>query len=969
MEIIKSEYDKRKYKNIILDNNLEVVIVHDELADISAASMIVNIGYFSDGKTYGLAHFLEHMLFMGSKKYPTEDKYQTYLQEHGGHSNAYTSMTQTCYFFEVQSDFIFEALDIFAQFFISPSFDKKSIEREVNAIDSEHKKNLNSDQWRYYDVLRELANKKHPFSNFSTGTLETLKNGNVYNELISFYNKYYSSNIMKLVVISNKSIDIIEKNIRQIFSKVPNQNVVIDEVLGPAINTQNKNGLVTDFATDPDTVSYIIQIVPIMKENKICIQWQLPTDIKHFKYKPLEYITYVLSHRGPNSLYNLLYTRDLVMDIDAGVFDSFYDQSIYLIIIKLTDLGYKYRHIISNMIYNYLSSLEKNGIEEWIYDQMKTEAEIKFNFSEKNNSIDSVTMISENLLKYPTKYCVSVNTKYAKCDTEFIKIVKIYLGQMTKYNSVIVFSSANYASITQKTSKWYGVKYNVYKNAKFENVDDFLITNLKNLRFEFGKNYDLYKQYLPIKNNFIPKNVSIYEEFDCKKSNSNTSIYPNIHETENGLKYYFKYDNIFKKPIIYVGIVIKPYVLLSNVKHYMLCNMYFNILDQLLVSDLYYTSLVLSNINFNVGRYHIKIIINGFSDNIIKIINLLHKTIDSVQDFKEPQSLQSIFTMEKQKYKEYLINKIFDQPYSLSYEKLSEISVSNYFTYQDQLELIDSIELTEVINMYEKIFSSKNDFRYCIQGSISNIEANNIIDVVGSVQKKEEYKKNLNTNTNDSIVKNLVRADLKTYMSYVPNSTETNSAINIVFQFFTGNKQKKTNEWYINRCKLSLIEQIMKEAFFDQLRTKEQLGYIVKSSTIKIGNPENSTYGLSFVIQSAKATPDELYKRVMSFTKKFYDELKTMTNDTYKTHIDSAIRTATKKNDTLLDEFGSNYNEVVENTYIFDIYEIYAQTYKTISKKILCEYYYDNIYCKKKRAVWVIGLYGKNHSSCLETKD
>lgn len=67
--IVKSGQDGRLYRGLLLDNGLKCLIVSDPSTDRSAASLDVNAGYLLDPPKFpGLAHFLEHMLFMGSKK-------------------------------------------------------------------------------------------------------------------------------------------------------------------------------------------------------------------------------------------------------------------------------------------------------------------------------------------------------------------------------------------------------------------------------------------------------------------------------------------------------------------------------------------------------------------------------------------------------------------------------------------------------------------------------------------------------------------------------------------------------------------------------------------------------------------------------------------------------------------------------------------------------------------------------------
>jgi secreted Zn-dependent insulinase-like peptidase len=119
--LIQSKSDKRQYKFITLPNSLKCLLVSDPEADKSAASLDVHVGCALDKKPlYGTAHFLEHMLFMGTKKYPGENEYSEFIKNNGGSNNAYTSLTNTNYHFDVSNQAFNETLDRFAQFFISP---------------------------------------------------------------------------------------------------------------------------------------------------------------------------------------------------------------------------------------------------------------------------------------------------------------------------------------------------------------------------------------------------------------------------------------------------------------------------------------------------------------------------------------------------------------------------------------------------------------------------------------------------------------------------------------------------------------------------------------------------------------------------------------------------------------------------------------------------------------------------------
>lgn len=72
----KSPNDQRAYEAIELSNGIKLLFVHDSKAEKSACSISVGVGSLKDGdRSFGLAHFLEHMLFMGSRKFPRHNEY------------------------------------------------------------------------------------------------------------------------------------------------------------------------------------------------------------------------------------------------------------------------------------------------------------------------------------------------------------------------------------------------------------------------------------------------------------------------------------------------------------------------------------------------------------------------------------------------------------------------------------------------------------------------------------------------------------------------------------------------------------------------------------------------------------------------------------------------------------------------------------------------------------------------------
>ena len=149
VEIRKSPNDQRAYRYLELPNKLRMVLVSDPQTEKAAAALAVYRGSFHEpANRPGLAHFLEHMLFIQTETYPEIDGFQHFINANGGRSNAYTALDHTNYFFDVQPSALNEALDRFAHFFIDPVISPEYSAREKNAVHSEYQMQIKDDGWR-----------------------------------------------------------------------------------------------------------------------------------------------------------------------------------------------------------------------------------------------------------------------------------------------------------------------------------------------------------------------------------------------------------------------------------------------------------------------------------------------------------------------------------------------------------------------------------------------------------------------------------------------------------------------------------------------------------------------------------------------------------------------------------------------------------------------------------------------------
>ncbi len=213
-------------KKIILPNGLTLII--DRIPSKSVSIEIsVKTGSNNETKNiYGISHFMEHMLFEGTKKRPSSIEISNEIERLGGELNAYTSNERTSFYIKVQKNHFNIALDILSDIVQNPLFDLRSIEKERKVILKEI--NMVNDQPRFYQwvLFNKTLFKKHPAKNPVYGSVEDVKRITK-KDLIDYYNKYYVPNNMVISVVGAvKKIENKFKDFKQ--KKLPATKQIIE---------------------------------------------------------------------------------------------------------------------------------------------------------------------------------------------------------------------------------------------------------------------------------------------------------------------------------------------------------------------------------------------------------------------------------------------------------------------------------------------------------------------------------------------------------------------------------------------------------------------------------------------------------------------------------------------------------------------------------------------------------------------
>ncbi|MFT5603827.1 MAG: insulysin [Paracoccaceae bacterium] len=437
--------DSRDVRYVRLENDMQLVLISDPSADKAAASLDVRIGSRQDPwDRQGLAHFLEHMLFLGTEKYPDAGEYQSFVSSRGGSHNAYTSFEHTNYFFDVGADHLEQGLDRFAQFFISPLFNTEFVMREVNAVDSEYQARIQNDYRRALDVFKELINPDHPLAKFTVGNLSTLLGGRgesaLRQSLLDFYSEYYSANRMSLVVIGRESLDELQSMVGQRFSKVKNNKVEIEDIELPLLKESPMQ----------------FSLKPRKELRELSISFPVPDLRARYHEKALNYIGHILGHESEGSLLYLLKAKGWAERLRAGSSVEFAGGALFSVDLDLTPAGMANVDDVSDAVFEAIALLRDSGVEAWRYQELADIARLQFDFRTRPDEINEVSQLARNLHYYSPDDVIRGDYVMEVFNADLIQSV---LEAMTVNNAVVAITRPDL--IADKESQLYAVPYKV----------------------------------------------------------------------------------------------------------------------------------------------------------------------------------------------------------------------------------------------------------------------------------------------------------------------------------------------------------------------------------------------------------------------------------------------------------------------------------------------------------------------------
>ncbi len=812
LPILNPALEGRTVEKLILDNGLQVLLISDPGADQSAAGVAVDAGSWEDPKEYpGMAHFLEHMLFMGTEAYPNEFEYMQFISDHGGSVNAFTASDRTVYMFSVNNDAFEEATDRFSHFFIDPLLSPNCIDRELHAVDQEHAKNIEHDGWRQYMILKETGNPSHPISAFSTGNAQTLS-GIPQSALRSWYQSHYSANKMHLCMFSPLPMDELRAIAINDFSKV--RQFQASSKMFPAEMTSGVQR------------GHMIFIKPVKDIKQLSLNWEIPSSFaEDIERSAPNLAAFALGQEGENSLAQVLKKEKIAEDVRISS-DRFSKQSVFFSIdIMLTDYGLTQVDAAISRVYQAIARLKKEGFPEHVFDEMQTMAKLNYQYQSRDDAFNTIMTLASDMPYEPLATFPEKSRIPSTFDPGFIHA---FLESLKAENCIyfVMADPAKTGIPTDTKEKW--------MNA------DYAIKQVSRARLTaWNASEPNPAIQLPLENPYLPKQLALEAASD-----DNLSEDPLLLCSDEGCNVYYLQDSRYKVPEIAFLFNFKSPFLETAPKSRALADLYVRALSEKLSTKLSMAHNAGLNVKFYIDDFELKLALVGYNDKAPLLLNEIFSSFKNVNPSKEE------FEIYRTSIASDYDNSSKELPVRQAMQHLDNILFS-IPTDVEKLAAIKQVTFEEFSSFSKNLFQSVYT-EGMLYGNMNKAASQTLVQELRTELGSLPFP--LQDHPHRKV---LVLSEKYGPYKLVQNTDRQGSGVLLLLQEGPFSFERKAIS--------QVLGYALSDAFFDTLRTKQQTAYIAKA-----WNSEEERQLLQFfAVQSSTHSPIDLLARFELFLESF----------------------------------------------------------------------------------------------------
>ncbi|MES2824077.1 MAG: insulinase family protein [Pseudomonadota bacterium] len=814
--IQKSPNDDRTYGAVTLPNQLQVVLVSDPSLENAAASLAVGVGSAQDPDSQpGLAHYLEHMLFLGTQKYPIPDSFFEFVQANAGMSNAFTAFDKTNYHFQVNAGKFDEALDRFSDYFKAPTLDPLYADKERNAVNSEWSMNRSQDNWILHILDGVTANSSNPQARFNIGNLETLadkKDSVLQDEVKAFYNRYYSANNMRLTLVGSQSIAELTTLAEKYFSPIRNKNIMPPKVSVPGLT--------------PAEMGKNIYYQSLKDIKKLYVDFPIKNNKDQWRVKPNEFVNNLITSEEEGTLCEQLRTQGFANSVTAYVNPDEYGADGYLRIeADLTGVGLKNPDRVIASVFAYVDLIKKQGANELYFRELKAMKAKDFESVSKPDPLKQAIGLTMDQFDLPIENLLNADFVYEVFNVEAINKV---LEQLRPANARIWYISND--QVADKTIPYFEGKYAIRditaeEQLRWSALASKLTFNLppQNTLFTDKPADIVENKYLKPKQVISQKGVEAF------------LAHPEFYREDKGVLTVELNVNFAKKSA--------KNVVLSNVLSDIFKNKNMTITDRAERASL---GIAIAPSASNSQAFTI----TGYTT---KHEELLSQLLDGFVDLKVTEK---DFVEALDRFKQAKENSRKLPPFKQAFGHTMRLLGDALWTEEELLVAAKKVSLRDLFEYHRAV---KADV-FIRLFAFGNYDEAKVQHIANTAYKKLPGKRLPEQRT----IAKFITPKLTKNIMFKDSVEQTDSAL---VDVYLGDK-RSDNE----KAALVVLNSIYQNIFFSQLRTNEQLGYVVGSSAI----PVDDYPGFVMYVQSTNTDLVGIKTRMDKFRTEFMGQLKSI---------------------------------------------------------------------------------------------
>lgn len=895
--ITQSPNDERDYQVITLANSLQVLLVSDPDLKNSAVSLSVPVGSMHNPDSQlGLAHYLEHMLFLGSERYPTINEYSKFMTQNGGYTNAYTAQDSTVYGFEVNDNAFDEALDRLGDVMRAPLLDANYADKERHTVTAEHKTYFDNDMRKLYALQRYTLNPAHPMARFSTGDLSTLvdkPNSNLQDEMLAFFEENYSANTMMVALTSPRSIAQMQQVASQYLSQIPNRKAQKPIILTP---------LLTD-----EQLAIQVEMKPTADIKMLQVNFLVPSVKDEYMYQPGNYISRLLGsdHRG--GLSDTLVKAGLVDSVMAGfnAADSeFYSR--FSLKFKLTTRGVEEQEQILATLFAFIDLIKASGINETHYDELKSNLDTRFKFLTKFSGFNYVMGLSAQMQRYPIQDVIHQPYRLDAFNGKFIEQLLSYL---TPENIRVFVLSDQAKGGTQ--IPFYEGEYARHKIS--EHQQQRWLEEAKQIQLK-----------LPTMNKWMPEQLEIVAE-------EHPGVAKQIID-KPGHSVWFAQSAEFDEPKASLTLQLNSDIADRSAANRVAMSLMLNMLKKQF-SELNFVTQE-AGLNFSLASTEgLMISTSGYSDKQDLLL------LEVVEHIKNSQFKEQALRFAKQDLQRRLNNKGKIKAMDLGLDGFRKLVRQPAWSDQTLITAIEKVTIKEIEQLREQIFK-QSTLRLLALGNLTEkqvLEIHNKLTKQIAIQDKAFYRMQRRQANAEQGALNLA----------LPSQMQDDALVTVYLSEMKGKQALATAE---------LLNKLVRPAFYDQIRTQLQLSYSPFSASFDV----NDSLAFGLFTQSSVASNAQLYGHFNAFLADFKATLAATNEADFAQIKAAHIANYTAKPTSLGAEFSYLSNEWLAQHSDINSKQNYIDTLSGISLAQVIALYDDLLLSTAKNQQIVVQVQGQN---------